>query len=86
MLNMPRVEHSVEEIRQRNRDAQRKYRETHSEELKARRAMGGDNTKRREDMRAHIAKLVYAGVFVPLKPGRKRLYTPEEALEVAKRQ
>ena len=31
-------------------------------------------------------RLVEAGLYTPLKPGRKRLYTPEEAVEVAKRQ
>ena len=36
-------------------------------------------------MREQIAKLVEAGVFVKLTPGRKRLYTPEEAHAVAKK-
>ena len=42
--------------------------------------------KRRERYHASINKLIEAGVYTPLKPGRKRLYTPEEALEVAKQQ
>ena len=33
-----------------------------------------------------IAQLVEAGLLVKLTRGRKRLYTPEEAYEVAKRQ
>ena len=42
--------------------------------------------KRREQYHASIDKLIEAGVYTPLKPGRKRLYSPEEALEVAKKQ
>ena len=42
--------------------------------------------KKREQYHATIDKLVEAGVYTPMKPGRKRLYTPEEAAEVAKRQ
>ena len=42
--------------------------------------------KRRERYHASINKLIEAGVYTPLKPGRKRLYSPEEALEVAKQQ
>ena len=41
--------------------------------------------KRREQYRASINKLIEAGVYTPFKPGRKRLYTPEEAVEVAKK-
>ena len=40
--------------------------------------------KRREQYHANIARLVEAGLYEPQKPGRKRLYTPEEAVEVAK--
>jgi hypothetical protein len=42
--------------------------------------------KRRLDAHAKISKLIEAGVFESLKPGRKRLYEPEEALEVARQQ
>ena len=42
--------------------------------------------KRQEEYHATIDRLVEAGLYTPLKPGRKRLYTPEEAVEVAKRQ
>ena len=50
-------------------------------------ACGGvANFKRRAERRANLAKLVEAGVFVPMTAGRKRLYTAEESLEVAKRQ
>jgi len=31
-------------------------------------------------------KLIEAGAYTPLKPGRKRLYTPEQAAEVARMQ
>ena len=37
-------------------------------------------------MNTDMNKLIETGVFTPMKPGRKRLYTPEEAAEVAKRQ
>jgi hypothetical protein len=39
-----------------------------------------------DDRREKIEKLVEAGLLVKLSPGRKRLYTPEEALEAAKKQ
>ena len=39
-----------------------------------------------EKRKEEIAKLVEAGVLEVVKRGRKRLYTPEEAYEVAKRQ
>ena len=39
-----------------------------------------------EKRKEEIAKLVEAGVLEVVKLGRKRLYTPEEAFEVAKRQ
>ena len=42
--------------------------------------------KKREQYRASMARLVEAGLYEPSRPGRKRLYTPEEAVEVAKRQ
>ena len=47
---------------------------------------GGDTMKKRESRRAQVSMLIEAGLFEKLKPGRKRLYTPEEALEVAKKQ
>ena len=43
-------------------------------------------TKRRETYRTTTATLVESGVLEKRSPGRKRLYTPEEAVEVAKRQ
>ena len=42
--------------------------------------------KRRDQYHAALDVLIEAGVYEPMKPGRKRLYTPEEAVEVAKRQ
>ena len=42
--------------------------------------------KKCEECRAKIAMLVQAGVYVPLRPGRKRMYPPDEAVQVAKRQ
>ena len=85
---MQRAQMSVDELRERNREAQRRYREKHSEQLMEKRVAYGDvaNFKRREERRASLAKLVEAGVFVPMTAGRKRLYTAEESLEVAKRQ
>ena len=83
---MPRVQHTEEFIKERNRANQQRYREKHAEELKERRMTRGDTMKKRESRRAEVALLIEAGVFEKLKPGRKRLYTPEEALEVAKKQ
>ena len=83
---MPRVQHTEEFIKERNRANQQRYREKHAEELKERRATRGDTMKKRESRRAQVSLLIEAGVFEKLKPGRKRLYTPEEALEVAKKQ
>ena len=80
---------SAEEAAQRMRESRKRYRETHKDEIaEMRRAANTDEkrAKRREETRAHIAKLVEAGVYVPLKPGRPRLYEPQEALEIAKRQ
>ena len=42
--------------------------------------------KWRDDRREKIERLVEAGLLVKLAPGRKRIYTPEEAQEAAKRQ
>ena len=85
---MQRAQLSVDELRERNLEAQRRYREKHSEQLMEKRmACGGvANFKRREERRTSLAKLVEAGVFVPMTAGRKRLYTAEESIEVAKRQ
>ena len=80
---------SAEEAAQRMRESRKRYREAHKDEIaEMRRASNTDEkrAKRREDTRVRIAKLVEAGVYVPLKPGRPRLYEPQEALEVAKRQ
>ena len=74
---MARVKLDPEGARQRNLEAQKRYRESHPEEMKVR---------KREEARTTIAKLVEAGVYVPLTAGRKRMYTPEEAIVVAKRQ
>ena len=80
---------SAGETAQRMRELRKRYREVHKDEIaEMRRASNTDEkrAKRREETRAHIAKLVEAGVYVPLKPGRPRLHEPEEALEIAKRQ
>ena len=80
---------SAGETAQRMRESRKRYREEHKDEIaEMRRASNTDEkrTRRREETRAHIAKLVEAGVYVPLKPGRPRLYEPEQALEIAKRQ
>ena len=80
------MQHSDEFIKERNRANQQRSREKHAEELKERRMTRGDSMKKRESRRAQVSMLIEAGVFEKLKPGRKRLYTPEEALEVAKKQ
>ena len=82
---------SPEEARQRIRDCQRRYRETHREEIreKQREARMADpeayRARRREAYHRNVNKLVENG-FEKLPPGRKRLYTPEEAVLVAKAQ
>ena len=89
---MPREKLDREEAERRNRECRRRYNEAHREELleKQRIARMADpetyRAKKREQYHATIDKLVEAGVYTPMKPGRKRLYTPEEAVEVAKRQ
>ena len=42
--------------------------------------------KKKETMKDLMEKLIEAGLFTKVKRGRKRLYTPEEAMEVKKRQ
>ena len=89
---MARERLDPEEAQRRNRECRRKYNEAHKAELleKQRAARRADpesyRDKKREEYRAGIAKLVEAGVYEPARPGRKRLYTPDEAVEVAKRQ
>ena len=89
---MPREKLDREEAERRNKECRRRYNETHREELleKQRLARMADpetyRAKRREQYHAELDTLVEAGVYAPMKPGRKRLYTPEEAVEVAKRQ
>ena len=61
----------------------------HADELREKRRLAVTDEMRakwREDRREKIEKFVEAGLLVKLSPGRKRLYTPEEALEAAKRQ
>ena len=88
---MPREKLDREEAERRNRECRRRYAEAHREELleKQRIARMADpetyRAKKREQYHATIDKLIEAGLYTPQKPGRKRLYTPEEALE-AKRQ
>ena len=89
---MPREKLDREEAERRNRECRRRYAEAHREELleKQRQARMADpetyRAKKREQYHATMDRLVEAGLYTPLKPGRKRLYTPEEAVEVAKRQ
>jgi hypothetical protein len=89
---MTRERLDPEEAQRRNRECRRRYQEAHREELAEKRRlahMADPETykaKRREYYRATINRLIEAGGYTPMKPGRKRLYTPEEAVEVAKRQ
>jgi hypothetical protein len=89
---MPREKLDREEAERRNKECRRRYHESHREELleKQRQARMADpetyRAKKREQYHATIDRLVEAGLYTLLKPGRKRLYTPEEAVEVAKRQ
>ena len=86
---MARERLSPEEAQQRIRDSKKRYQVAHAEELREKRRMSNTDelrTKRRETYRTTIATLVESGVLDKLSLGRKRLYTPEEAVEVAKRQ
>ena len=82
---------SPDEAKRRIRACQQRYRETHREEImeKQRQARLADpdayRARRRQAYHRAMDALEQAG-FEKLPPGRKRLYTPEEATEVAKRQ
>jgi hypothetical protein len=82
---------SPEEARQRIRECQRRYREAHREEIreKQKEARLADpeayRARRRAAYHRSMDNLVQNG-FEKLPPGRKRLYTPEEAVTVAKAQ
>ena len=82
---------SSDEAKRRIRACQQRYRETHREEIveKQRQARLADpeayRARRRQAYHRAMDALEQAG-FEKLPPGRKRLYTPEEAAEVAKRQ
>jgi hypothetical protein len=88
---MTREKLEPEEATRRNRECRRRYYETHRAELAEKQRMkrvGNEEflKSRREAYHENIKKLVEAGVYTPLPRGRKRLYTPEEAAEVAKKQ
>ena len=89
---MTRERLDPEEAQRRNRECRRRWQEAHRDELaeKRRAAYMADpetyKAKRREHYHATVSRLIEAGVYTPMKPGRKRLYTPEEAAEVAKMQ
>ena len=84
------AESPADEARMRRLESRKRYRDAHAQELKEKRKMANDTeemrAKKRDEARAAIAKLLEAGVFEKLKPGRKRIYTPEEAAEAKKRQ
>ena len=86
---MARVRLDPEEAKRRTMESKRKYRETHAEELKEKRHLAVNDDMRakwREYAHKKIDKLIEAGVYQKMQPGRKRLYTEEEAQEVARRQ
>lgn len=71
------------------REYKRQWNEDHAEELREKRRLAYNDEvrlKKRDEARARIDRLVQAGVFEKLPRGRKRIYTPEEAVEVAKMQ
>ena len=82
---------SPEEARQRIRLCQRRYREAHRESIaeKQKEARLADpeayRARRRDAYHRRMDTLVQNG-FDNLPPGIKRLYTPEEAIQVAKAQ
>ena len=88
---MTRDKLDPEEAARRNRECRKRYYEVHKTELaekqRVKRVGNAEFLKsRREEHHENIKKLVEAGVYSPLKRGRKRLYTPEEAVEVARKQ
>jgi predicted ATPase len=88
---MPREKLSPEEAERRNKECRRRYYETHKPELAEKQRMkrvgNAEYLKSRRDAyHESMNKLIEAGLYTPLKRGRKRLYTPEEAAEVAKKQ
>ena len=88
---MTRDKLDPEEAARRNRECRKRYYEAHKAELaekqRVKRVGNSEFLKsRREEYHENIKKLVEAGVYTPLKRGRKRLYTPEEAVEVARKQ
>jgi predicted transcriptional regulator len=88
---MAREKLAPEEAERRNKECRRRYYETHkaqiAEKQRMKRAGNPEYQKsRREAYHKSINKLVEAGLYTPLKRGRKRLYTHEEAAEVAKKQ
>ena len=88
---MTRDKLDPEEAARRNRECRKRYYEVHKAELaekqRVKRVGNAEFLKsRREEYHENIKKLFEAGVYTPLKRGRKRLYTPEEAVEVARKQ
>ena len=86
---MARVRLEPEEARRRALESKRKYRETHAEELKEKRRLAVNDEMRarwRDNAKREIAELIEAGVYEKLRPGRKRLYAPDKAKEVVRRQ
>ena len=85
---MTRVRLDPLEAQRRIRECRKRWLEAHKDELAEKRRADPElyNAKRREHYHAKMNMLIESGVFTPTKPGRKRLYTPEEAVEVAKRQ
>jgi hypothetical protein len=87
-----RVELDPEEAKRRRAEYRKRYHERHKDELKEKRRLTywadpeTAKAKRREYYQAAMERLIEAGLYTPVKPGRKRLYTPEEAIEVAKKQ
>jgi hypothetical protein len=82
---------SPEEAKRRIRACQQHYRETHREEILEKQRLArlanpdAYRARRRQAYHRAMEALEQAG-FEKLPPGRKRLYTPEEAVEVARRQ
>jgi hypothetical protein len=88
---MAREKLAPEEAERRNKECRRRYYETHKAEVaekqRMKRAGNPEYQKARRDAyHESINKLIEAGLYTPLTRGRKRLYTPEEAAEVAKKQ
>ena len=87
---MAREKLDHEEAERRNRECRKRYTENHREEIREKNDRNAWQTQKRTGPSAENSIMQpwtsSLKLYEHLRPGRKRLYTPEEAVEVAKRQ